>query len=95
MQSTRQDKPVASAAKNVARSNENYLDDITIYISSQHKEPNEHCHEMKVVDQKWFVFKCGHPPTGFIYFTMASKDGCKLRVSLEYVGPCDPNKQNL
>ena len=65
-----QDQPSASTSGAAVKSNENYLDDITVFISSFSKEPSEQSHEMKVINQKWFAFKCGQPPTGFIYFTI-------------------------
>lgn len=70
---------------------ESFSADIAIFMSTLTKEPSESNCEMKIENKMHFVFKCTNP-SAFIYFTLKSQKGLRLRISLEYLGLNDQAK---
>lgn len=64
----------------------NSFRDLTVFVSATCKEPNQKNHDLKVVNQSQFLFKCAGPPDGYVYFTLISEKGRRVRISLEYLG---------
>ena len=56
----------------------NYLDDVSVSVSGQHREPNKDRCEIVFENKRRFIFKCVNPITDFIYFTITSEFGCNL-----------------
>ena len=59
---------------------ENVLNDLVVYVSTYFKEPNEGRCDLKVSNKSSFMFKFESSAQSFVYFTLTSEKGRRLRV---------------
>jgi len=51
------------------------LNDLAVYVSTKHKEPNENDFEEGYFNEDKFIFR-GNSPDSHVYFTLKSERGC-------------------
>ena len=64
--------------------------DLSVFLSTSKREPTESHSEKRVYNKFKFVYKCAlskfPPPMEYVYFTIESQMGCRLRVNVQLGG---------
>ena len=63
------------------------IQDLQLYVSTTTKEPCESTQATtRYLNQKVVIFSTNGVQDPWIYFTLKSENGCKMKVSVEYLG---------
>ena len=68
----------------------NVVPDLLVFLSTSKREPTESNCEKRVYNKYKFAYKCAlskfPPPMEYVYFTMKSQMGCRIRVNVQLGG---------
>ena len=62
-----------------------FPEEFAVYVSTTHREPSEEHHECSYIEQDKFAFVCNNTDE-WIYFTLKSEYGCKIKLRLLFEG---------